>query len=77
MEESLPARLREAVETASVISAELQSLHRQHVTAGMLLQQEEARDRELAQELKAAQVPQSSNACSRAVVPAAMRLCSS
>ena len=73
VEESLPARLREAVETASVISAELQSLHRQHVTAGMLLQQEEARSRELAQEVKAAQVPQISSACSRPVVPAATR----
>lgn len=77
VEELLPARLRDAVETASVISAELQSLHRQHVTAGMLLQQEEARSRELAQELKVAQVPQSSSACSRDVVPAATRLRSS
>jgi len=45
--ESLPARLEAAAETASLVVAELQSIHRQHVTTGLLLQQEEARSKQL------------------------------
>jgi hypothetical protein len=42
--ESLSARLEAAVESASLVAAELQSIHRQHVTTGLMLQQEEAED---------------------------------
>ncbi|KAL0017954.1 hypothetical protein WJX77_004210 [Trebouxia sp. C0004] len=49
--ESLPARLEAAAETASLVVAELQSIHRQHVTTGLLLQQEEARSKQLEADL--------------------------
>ena len=54
--ESLPARLEAAAETASLVVAELQSIHRQHVTTGLLLQQEEARSKQLEAELVQAKV---------------------
>jgi hypothetical protein len=54
--ESLPARLEAAAETASLVVAELQSIHRQHVTTGLLLQQEEARSKQLEADLVQAKV---------------------
>lgn len=54
--ESLPARLEAAAETASLVVAELQSIHRQHVTTGLLLQQEEARSKQLEADLILAKV---------------------
>ncbi len=54
--ESLPARLEAAAETASLVTAELQSIHRQHVTTGLLLQQEEARSKQLEADLAQAKV---------------------
>ena len=53
---SLPARLEAAAETASLITAELQSIHRQQVTTGLLLQQEEARSKQLEADLAQAKV---------------------
>ena len=45
--ESLTVRLEAAVESASPVAAELQSIHRQHITTGLLLQQEEVRAKQL------------------------------
>ena len=54
--ESLRTRLEAAAETASLVVAELQSIHRQHVTTGLLLQQEEARSKQLEADLVQAKV---------------------
>lgn len=54
--DSLSARLEAAVESASLVAAELQSIHRQHVTTGLLLQQEEARAKQLETDLAATKV---------------------
>ena len=53
---SLPERLEQAVAAASIVSAELQSMHRQLVTSGLLLQQEEARAAQLQADLVRAKV---------------------
>lgn len=52
----LPERLEQAVAAASIVSAELQSMHRQLVTSGLLLQQEEARAAQLQADLVRAKV---------------------
>ena len=52
----LSARLEAAVESASLVAAELQSIHRQHVTTGLLLQQEEAKAKQLEADLAQAKV---------------------
>ena len=54
--DSLPSRLQAAAETASLVVAELQSIHRQLVTTGLLLQQEEARSKQLEADLAQAKV---------------------
>lgn len=54
--DSLSARLEAAVESASLMAAELQSIHRQHVTTELLLQQEEAKAKQLEADLAQAKV---------------------
>lgn len=54
--DSLPSRLEAAAETASLVVAELQSIHRQLVTTGLLLQEEEARSKQLEADLTQAKV---------------------
>lgn len=49
--EPLSARLEAAVESASLVAAELQSIHRQHITTGLLLQQEEVKAKQLEADL--------------------------
>ena len=49
--ESLSVRLEEAVDSASLLAAELQSIHRQHITTGLLLQQEEVKAKQLEADL--------------------------
>ena len=49
--ELLSVRLEAAVESASLVAAELQSIHRQHVTTGLLLQQEELKAKQLEADL--------------------------
>lgn len=49
--ETLSARLEVAVESASLVAAELQSIHRQHITTGLLLQQEQVRTKQLEADL--------------------------
>ena len=57
--ESLSGRLEAAAESASLLAAELQSVHRQHVTAGLLLQQEQTKAQQLEADLTQAKVPPS------------------
>lgn len=52
----LPERLEQAVAAASTVAAELQSMHRQLVTSGLLLQQEEARAAQLQADVVQARV---------------------
>lgn len=59
--ESLTARLEAAVESASLVAAELQSIHRQHVTTGLLLQQEEVRAKQLEGDLAETKVSRIEN----------------
>lgn len=47
----LPERLENAVAATSLVAAELQSMHRQLVTSGLLLQQEETRAAQLQADL--------------------------
>lgn len=54
--ETLSARLEVAVESASLVSAELQSIHRQHITTGLLLQQEQVRTKQLEADLAESKV---------------------
>lgn len=52
----LPERLEQAVVASSIVAAEMQSMHRQLVTSGLLLQQEEARAAQLQADLVQAKV---------------------
>lgn len=54
--ESLSAKLEAAVESASLVAAELQSIHRQHITTGLLLQQEEVKAKQLEADLAESKV---------------------
>ena len=54
--ETLSARLEVAVESASLVAAELQSIHRQHITTGLLLQQEQVRTKQLEADLAESKV---------------------
>ena len=54
--EPLSARLEAAVESASLVAAELQSIHRQHITTGLLLQQEEVKAKQLEGDLAQSKV---------------------
>lgn len=54
--ESLSAKLEAAVESASLVAAELQSIHRQHTTTRLLLQQEEVKAKQLEADLAESKV---------------------